>query len=601
MGNTTQPQVRLRRALTLTDYFMLPLTGMVGSGWLFAALGASGAMGPAAILSWIIAGVLFIFMVFPFAELGGLFPFSGSLARYNHYSHGTISNYLLAWAYALGAITTVSVEAVAIVEYASYYVPEFWNSTLNVLTPLGLFTAATLILLFFVIQLIGVNIFGWFNRFITAWKILIPGLTIILLIALYFHPDHVVGKLPGGFAPYGYPAIFAGMITSGIVWAYQGFRQGLEYAGEGKNPQRDVPLGTILAFITTIILYVLLEIAFIGAINWKAAGVSPGDWQALASSDWAAHPFVSEAMATGIPILMGWAIFLLVDAIISPAGTLAVYVGTSGRNLYGMSRVGYIPRFFSQIHRRFQTPWVALLVATVIGIAFMAPFPTWYAIMSYSTVMTVYGYLQVGISNHVLRRVAPDLNRPFKTPAWYIFYPVSFIVASLLIYWSGWSYVNAIIAGVILGFPLLLLGPYRSEIRLTQGAAIIFAVAYWIATALVIAGWYLGWFSVLGPLPSFAIYWTLITLIQVLSLLYVWLKSRHPDAKAAFWIPIFNVFLGTISYIGSLGPLSTPIIPYPWDYITFAILSLITYFIAVQLGYETKDLKEIKQKGLPIE
>jgi hypothetical protein len=50
-----------------------------------------------------------------------------------------------------------------------------------------------------------------------------------------------------------------------------------------------------------------------------------------------------------------------------------------------------------------------------------------------------------------------------------------------------------------------------------------------------------------------------------------------------------------------LGPLSTPIIPYPWDYITFAILSLITYFIAVQLGYETKDLKEIKQKGLPIE
>jgi amino acid transporter len=115
-------------------------------------------------------------------------------------------------------------------------------------------------------------------------------------------------------------------------------------------------------------------------------------------------------MATGIPILMGWAIFLLVDAIISLAGTLAVYVGTSGRNLYGMSRVGYIPRLLSQIHRRFQTPWVALLVATVIGIVFLVPFPTWYAIMSYSTVMTVYGYLQVGISNHVLRKVAPRLE-----------------------------------------------------------------------------------------------------------------------------------------------------------------------------------------------
>jgi len=51
--------------LTLVDYYMLPLTGMVGSGWLFAALGASGAMGPASILSWIIAGIFFIFMVSP--------------------------------------------------------------------------------------------------------------------------------------------------------------------------------------------------------------------------------------------------------------------------------------------------------------------------------------------------------------------------------------------------------------------------------------------------------------------------------------------------------------------------------------------------------
>ena len=67
------------------------------------------------------------------------------------------------------------------------------------------------------------------------------------------------------------------MVTTGIVWAYEGFRQGLEYAGEGKNPQRDAPLGVILALIATIILYILLEITFIGAINWQAAGVSPGD------------------------------------------------------------------------------------------------------------------------------------------------------------------------------------------------------------------------------------------------------------------------------------------------------------------------------------
>ncbi len=451
----------------------------------------------------------------------------------------------------MGAITTVSVEAVAIVEYASYYIPQFWNSTIGVLTPLGLAVAALLVLVFLAIQLIGVNVYGWFNRFITAWKIIIPGLTIILLIALYFHPDYVIGKLPGGFAPYGYSVVFSGMITTGIVWAYEGgFRQGLEYAGEGKNPQRDAPLGTILALISVIILYILLEIAFIGgAINWEAAGVKPGDWRSLASSSWQAHPFASEAIATGIPILMGLAVLLLIDAAISPAGTLAVFLGTSGRNLYGMSRVGYIPEFFSRIHKKFQTPWIALIIAAVIGIAFMAPFPTWYTIMSYSAVMTVYGYLQVGITNHALRKLAPDLKRPFNPPAWYVFYPLSFVVASLLIYWSGWSYVNAIIAGVILGFPLLLLGPYRSEIKLTRAASVIFAVVYWVTSSLLIAGWYLNWFASLGVITSFAVYWTLISLIQVLSLFYLWFKSRHPDVKAALWVPIYNILLGVISYI----------------------------------------------------
>lgn len=122
-------------------------------------------------------------------------------------------------------------------------------------------------------------------------------------------------------------------------------------------------------------------------------------------------------MAVGVPVLMGLAILLLVDAAVSPpAGTLAVYVGTSGRNLYGMARVGYIPKFFAQIHQKFQTPWIALLTTAVLALAFLAPFPpTWYAIMSYSAVVTVYGYLEVGITNHALRRLAPpELRRAYK-------------------------------------------------------------------------------------------------------------------------------------------------------------------------------------------
>jgi amino acid transporter len=67
------------------------------------------------------------------------------------------------------------------------------------------------------------------------------------------------------------------------------------------------------------------------------------------------------------------ALVLLIDTILSPLGTLATYVGSSGRNIYGMVRVGYIPEFFARIHQRFRSPWVALLVSTVIAVAFRFP------------------------------------------------------------------------------------------------------------------------------------------------------------------------------------------------------------------------------------
>ena len=599
---------RLRRALTLLDIFMLGITGMIGSAWLFSALGAVGVMGPAAILSWVLAGVLFMVMTFSFAELGGLFPFSGSLARYNHYTHGIVSNYLLAWAYFIGALTTVTTEAEAIVEYASSYAPALWNSSQGVLTPLGVAVAAAIILALFAIQLVGVHVFGWFNRVVTAWKLIVPTLTFVLLMLLYFKPRNLVSA-PGGFFPYGTSVVFSGMVVTGIVYAYEGFRQGLEYAGEARNPQRDVPLGTMLALAVTIAIYVLLQVAFIGGINWSKAYVNVttsdgwklvpvqfGNWTALSMSTWASHPFYSELVATGVPLLVAFSVILLIDAAFSPLGTLAAYVGTSARNMYGMSRVGYIPRFFSSIHERFRTPWIALIVSTALAVAFLAPFPTWYEIMTLSAVATVYNYLAAGITNHALRRLSPGLKRPYRPPAWYVVYPASFVVAALMIYWSGWSYVNPLVVLVVAGLPLLLLGPYRSKIGLGSGEAAAIASAVWASLAASVAAYYMRLAS--WGLSGFAIYWAAITAIQAGSLAYLHYRTRSPDVRAAWWLVAFNAVVGVISYIGSLGPMSSPLLPYPWDYVAMTAASLGVYFLGVYTAYKTDDLRDFEAHGI---
>ena len=86
---------KLRKSLTGLDIFLISFSGMVGSGWLLGVLAGPSYAGPAAILTWIIAGIFFIILALVFSELGSMFPYSGSLVRFNEYSHGPASNFKL--------------------------------------------------------------------------------------------------------------------------------------------------------------------------------------------------------------------------------------------------------------------------------------------------------------------------------------------------------------------------------------------------------------------------------------------------------------------------------------------------------------------------
>ncbi|MGC9071751.1 MAG: amino acid permease [Acidilobus sp.] len=73
---------QLRRALNVWDITYLVVGAMIGSGWLFGSLYAASMVGPSAILSWLIAGVLMLFIALSFAELSGMIPKSGAIVRY---------------------------------------------------------------------------------------------------------------------------------------------------------------------------------------------------------------------------------------------------------------------------------------------------------------------------------------------------------------------------------------------------------------------------------------------------------------------------------------------------------------------------------------
>ena len=84
------------------------------------------------------------------------------------------------------------------------------------------------------------------------------------------------------------------------------------------------------------------------------------------------------------------ALVLLIDTILSPLGTLATYVGSSGRNIYGMARVGYMPEFFARIHQRFRSPWGGPPGVNSYSGGVPLPFLIWYAMVTISALATVY-------------------------------------------------------------------------------------------------------------------------------------------------------------------------------------------------------------------
>jgi amino acid transporter len=585
---TTGSEVKLRKALGVWDIFFLAVTGMVGSGWLFAEFGSLSYAGPASILSWLVAGVFFFIIGLCFAELGGALPFTGALVRYNHYSHGAMSNFLLGWAYIIAAATTPPLEAEAILTYASSYFPAVYNSSLGVLSPLGIGLALLLMLLFTVIQFVGVNVYGKVNTAITIWKLVIPIITVLLLLLFAFHPGNF--SLKGGFLPFGGAAIFIALVPSGIAFAVEGFRQGLEYSGESKNPRRDVPLGLILAMIVVIALYIFLQVAMIGSINWGNAKVSVGDWSALSKSSWSSAPYYSALIAASSPILAAFAVIILIDAAVSPAATLGVYVGTTARSLYGFSRLKYFPKIFGNLNPRFQTPTFSLILSFIIGAIFLVPFPSWYSLVGISASFTVYNYLAAGITNHVFRRVAPNMQRSFDLKIRTPLYFVGFLVGSLIIYWSGWSYVNPMFITVAAALPLFVLG-YNSKLGLSRPSLAAYVVVYWAAIAAI------GVVDFLN-IVSFPYYWAAYSALLLLAALYLYAKSRLPEVRSSLWLVAYNIVVGVLSYYGSLG---TGVISFPYDYILFVVLNIPIYAFAVLLGYRTPELKQLVEEGVPEE
>lgn len=425
---------------------------IIGSGWLFGAFNASAIAGPAAIFSWLIGAVMIMLIGLVYSELGAMFPVSGGVARFPHYSFGSFASFTLGWVTWLAAAVVAPIEVLGAITYASSYAP--WltytahgDATQHLLTwPAGYLLAALGMLIFSFINLVGVRWFARLNNIVVWWKLAIIVATIVAFMVAAFHTKNFSSY---GFAPTGGKGIVHAIVVSGIIFSFLGFRQGVELGGETDNPKRNIPLAVIGSIAICAVIYILLQIAYLAAVRPSDLSKSSG-WANIAFTN-DAGPLAAIAGFIGLAWLGK---ILLVDAVVSPADTGLIYTTVTARLSYAMGRNKNAPKALAKTSGR-GVPWASVALAFVVGLFIFLPFPSWNKLVGFVTNSTVLSFGSGSLVLAAMRQQIPEYERPFRLPGGHTIPFLAFYSANLMVYWAGWDLDWKLFAAVGIGLVLL--------------------------------------------------------------------------------------------------------------------------------------------------
>jgi amino acid transporter len=523
----------LRREIGFIGLLWASGGSIIGSGWLFGAQGALATAGPAAIISWVIGAVAILLLALIHAELGAMYPVAGGTARFPHYAFGGAVGASFGWFSWLQAATVAPIEVMAVIQYSQHY--SFASSWLkvsggqNVLTGTGLAVAVALMAIFTTVNFLSVRRLAHTNSAATWWKVALPVLTIVVLAIVSFHPGNFTAA--DGFAPYGAAGVLGAVSTSGIIFALLGFEQADQLAGESANPKRDIPRAVIGAIGIGAVIYILLQVVFLAALPASHIGST---WANGAYTTFTG-PFAQLASLVGV----GWlATLLYIDAVISPGGTGLIYTTASSRVSYGLSRNGYVPSAYERTDRR-GIPWVGLLTAFVAGCICFLPFPSWRSLVGLITSASVLMYAGAPLALGAFRSRLPEAERPYRSPAAQVLAPLAFVVANLLILWSGWTTDYKLGIAILLGYVIL---------AANRG------------------------FKLNPTTPEF-------------------------ELRSAAWLPVYLVGMGLIVYLSDFGPTAHPWFPLWWDILAVAVFCLAIYYWALRLALPTEKIEKLIDRG----
>ncbi|MBX9598236.1 MAG: APC family permease [Burkholderiales bacterium] len=402
---------------------------IIGSGWLFASYKASKFAGPIAMGSWVIGAILALLIALLLAEIATYYSKeTGLFARLLTLTHNGDYGFIISSSNWFATIITIPAEAEASVQYLAMAFPKLSEDVFNNnhFTHLGIALVCLIMIFYGFLNYWGIKLLAKANNTITVIKLTVPALTAIVFFAAAFHPGNF-SSYQGTVAPYGWDKMFTAVVTCGIFYSFYGFSMITVFSKELKNPQRNIPLALAGSVLICLVIYLMLQASFIGAI---APDSIANGWHHL--------DFTSPLAQLAIILGINWvAIVLYVDAMISPSGTGIIYVGSSARMFTGMAEDKQMPAVFAKEHPIYGISRLSIFVTLAFCMILVVFFDNWDKIMIVVSVFQLISCLAVPIAFCKLRKIDLDKPRPFRMPCGLSLSYIAYLVVSYLLVQCG--------------------------------------------------------------------------------------------------------------------------------------------------------------------
>jgi len=343
----------LKRVIGLAGSMMLVTGIMIGTGIFkkITPMAASGLSESSILMAWIAAGIITMLGALSASALAELTSESGGEYEYIRLAFGSFPAFIFGWS-CFTVIGSASVAAMSHL-FVSSFIALFPHPLFSTTTSLHVLACA-IILLLTLLNIMGTRLSMNVNNGLTYMKL--AGLLLLIVGAFLYKRS---GQPVASFHSIAitenrgmFSVFFAAMLSA--FWAYDGWLSVAFMSGEIKNPQRNLPKAIVGGIFMVMVIYVL--------VNWAFMNVMPLQQLAAFNDDQIAAAGISEKLF-GEKGNAGIALLILVSTLGSLNGIIATY----SRMYYKMATDGYFFKTATLVSEKYQTPHGALLLAMLVS------------------------------------------------------------------------------------------------------------------------------------------------------------------------------------------------------------------------------------------